>query len=289
MDKFLQSKLPFIYALKARAATLLRLKKSRHVNSAAMGQDDIAIASVPKQIWSRSDIIALWAFSISILSVAITFIATAIAYKADQRAQQADIHGAEAVISAVGDKVRLLVNDSEMDGMFIGGFLDHAEQHPENSDEVAKLTFEYLQDLTLPDLELTTEKLTLLAHSDNDAASKLVLCSSRRAEVESDIKNLATAKKNKMTHVQANTLRLLPYRLHKLSETCKQATESLASMAPALPSMRGSLRGTVGELVDAEAFKQQRKDAGFNMTLTLPQKNGEKTSQTSQKPQESRN
>jgi hypothetical protein len=246
-----------------------------------------------KQPWSRSDKIAMWAFAISILStlanVAIISVATNVAYKMDQRAHQSDVHGAEAVVAAVGDKVRLLAQSAEYAGMFLEAFIGHVEQHPENVNHVEQLRFEFLQKLTLPDLTFSTEQLALLAHSDSDAASKLAVCASRRAEVESDIKSVAAAKTYKLMMEQTHTLSVLPYRLHRLSETCNQATKSLTAIAPALPSINEPLRGTLGEIAAAQEAKERRKDAGLNVTLEIPKAQNKQNSQDSQKPSKSNN
>lgn len=228
----------------------------------------------PKQPWSRSDKIATGAFLISIL-------AAAIAYKADQRANQSDIRSAEAVVAAVGDKVRFLAQSAEYDGMFLGAFISHAQQYPADVNKMELLTFEFLQRLELPKLSIPTEQLALLAHSDSDAASKLAVCDSRRAEVESDIKSLAAVKQNKFMIEQANTLQVLPYRLHELSEACNQSTRSLIALVPSLPSMMGPMRGTLGEIMAAKEAEYRRRKLGLTATLTFPQIHNKKNPQTS--------
>jgi hypothetical protein len=259
------------------------------MNEDKASKESGAPTSDSKQSWNRSDKIAMAAFLFSILSVGITLVATKVAYTADQRALQSDVNGAEAVVVGVREKVQLLAQSAEYGGMFLEAFIANAQRHPENVNHVELLTFELLQKLSLPDFSFSTEQLTLLAHSDTDAAGKLEICSTRRAEVEADIKSVATAKKNKLTLEQVETLKVLPYRLHKLSEACNQATKSLEAIVPALPAKNEPLRGTLGEIMDAEETMIRRKNSGLNATLEVPKTKNRQNTQASQKPTASNN
>ncbi|NVI84060.1 hypothetical protein [Janthinobacterium sp. BJB401] len=211
--------------------------------------------------WSRTDILAILAISISILSMWI-------AYRADKRAHQANMRGAEAVAAVLVPKIRELVKETDTSAMFIETFINHARQNPKDATEAGELAFEFLHASSLPEIELPAEHLALLTHSDGDAATKLAICISKRSLVQSDIKNLSTVTSKKISTEQYYTLSILPYRLRKLNESCADAVKSLVIIVPAM-LIDEPLRGTLGEIADAQWDEIKRKESGPVGTLKL--------------------
>jgi hypothetical protein len=221
-----------------------------------------------KKQWKRSDTLAGAAIVISIFSFVVTLAATYVAYRADKRTQLSDTKGATAVVADLGDKAQLLEQDSDFSGTFVQAFLDAEKQHPESKDHIKWLEFDLLRRGKLPDLKLSTDKLTLLSHGNGDAASVSAACASRRDEIEADMESLAAVKPSDWDQEQLNALHVLPYRLHKLSDLCSQAEKSLATLTLAINSNE-PLRGTVGELEAAQADEARRTGAGFPAKLEI--------------------
>jgi hypothetical protein len=218
--------------------------------------------------WNRSDKIATIAAVISVLSVVITGFATEIDYVANRRAHQSDLKGAEAVVVSIGEKVIMLGNDAETIAGFFDAFNDGISRYPNSVGEVRKLQSEFLRKLALPAVSLSTDQLILLAHTDGDSSAKLMLCASRRDEVQSDIKGIGDMDPDHWTIEQINILNVLPYRLRKLSNACKQAVQAFAAITPRF-NPDDVLPGTIGEIEDAEAERLSRLKAGLTAALTL--------------------
>jgi hypothetical protein len=209
--------------------------------------------------WSRAEILAILAIIISILSMWI-------AYRADKRAHQANMRGAEAVAAVLLPKIKELVKDADTSAMFIETFINHARQNPKEATSAGELAFEFLHASSLPEIELPAEHLALLTHIDGDVATKLAICASQRSSVQSDIKSLSTVTNKKITSEQRYTLSVLPYRMRKLNESCGDAVKSLVTIVPAR-LIEEPLRGTLGEIADAQMDEMKRKESGFVGTL----------------------
>lgn len=225
-------------------------------------------ASKARKVWKRTHILAVVAITMSALSFVATFAAAYIAFRAEERVKASEAKGATVIAADLGDKVELLAKSSDFMGTLLEAFLDAEAKHPESKSHVTDLEIDLLQKGKLLDLKLSTDKLTLLSHDNGDASVILATCASRRDEIEADIENIAAAKPRDWTVEQINTLRVLPYRLHKLSNTCNQAATSLLALMPAA-QRKEPLRGTFGELEAAQEYKVQRKNAGFSAELEL--------------------
>ncbi|MGX9773152.1 hypothetical protein ACWYXN_06525 [Janthinobacterium aestuarii] len=213
------------------------------------------------QGWSRADTLAVLAIVISILSMWI-------AYRADKRAHQANMRGAEAVAAVLLPKIKEVVKDADSSAMFIETFINHARQNPKEATKAGELAFEFLHASSLPEIELPAEHLALLTHGDGDVATKLAICISKRSLVQSDIKNLSTVTSKKISTEQRYTLSVLPYRMRKLNESCADAAKSLMIIVPT-KLIDEPLRGTLGEIADAQMDEMKRNESGPVGTLQL--------------------
>lgn len=211
--------------------------------------------------FNRTDILAVIAIVISVLSMWI-------AYRADSRAYQANIRGSEAVAAVLLPKVQELVTSTDTSAMFIETFLTHAKGTPNDVLRVGELTLDFLHRASLPEVALPTEHLALLTHSDGGAATKLAICASLRNDVEADIKTFSTVKENRFTSEQRTTLSVLPFRLRRVNAACQEAAKGLAVIVPA-SLVDAPRRGTIGELVAAEGEIAKLKEAGLVGELTL--------------------
>lgn len=220
---------------------------------------------IPNQVkriqpWGRSD-------TISAIAVVIAICASAIAIYAELRVRQSDRRGVEAVAVAVSNKVRTIAKNSELSGKFLQGFNNHAKQHSQDAVHMDFLTLDLLSHAELPELSVSPEQLTLLAHADSDAASKLANCAERHANMQTDVKKFARAQLGKLTYEQRLTINVLPFRMRELSEACSASLNALAVLVPELPSIMGPIRGTIGELMDAQMAAEKEKAAGTDMKL----------------------
>lgn len=223
------------------------------------------------QPWGRSD-------TISALAVVIAICASAIAIYAELRVRQSDRRGVEAVAVAVSNKVRTIAKDSELSGKFLQGFNNHAKQYPKDAARMDFETLDFLSHTELPELSVSPEQLTLLAHADRDAASKLANCADRHANMQTDVKKFARAQLGKLTSEQRMTINVLPFRMRELSEACSASLNALIVLVPELPSIMGPIRGTIGELMDAQTTAEKEKAAGTDMKLEFrPDKSIAKT------------
>lgn len=210
-------------------------------------------------LWGRSD-------TISAVAVVIAICASVIAIYAELRVRQSDRRGVEAVAVAVSNKVRTIAQDSEFTGKFLQGFNNHAKQYSKDAAHMDFLTLDLLS-TELPELSVSPEQLTLLAHADSDAASKLANCAERHANVQADVKKLALANLGKLTYEQRLTINVLPFRMRELSEACSASLNALILLVPELPSIMGPIRGTIGEVMDAQTAAEKAKAAGTDMML----------------------
>lgn len=211
--------------------------------------------------FNRTDILAVIAIVISVLSMWI-------AYRADSRAHQANIRGSEAVAAVLLPKVQELVTSTDTSAMFIETFLVHAKGSPNDGPRVGELMLDFLHSSSLPEVTLPTEHLALLTHSDGGVATQLALCASRRNDVEADIKTFSTVKENRFTSEQRSTLSLLPFRLRRVNAACQEAAKGLAFIVPA-SLVDAPRRGTLGELAAAQGEIAKRKEAGLVGELKL--------------------
>lgn len=217
------------------------------------------VGAVPS--FNRTDILAVIAIVISVLSMWI-------AYRADSRAHKANIRGSEAVAAVLLPKVQELVTYTDTSAMFIEMFLNHGKATPNEVLKVSALTLDFLHRSSLPEVALPTEHLALLTHSDGSAATKLAICTSLRNDVEADIKAFSTVKEKKFTSEQRATLSVIPFRLRRVNAACQEASKALAVIVP--PALVDApRRGTIGELAAAQGEIAKRKEAGLVGELTL--------------------
>jgi len=152
--------------------------------------------------------------------------------------------------------------------MFIETFINHVREKPSEALRATELAVDFLQKSSLTPLVLPPEYLAMLIQSDGDAATKLQFCISERDDVEADLKEFAHVKDNKITSEQRSTISLLPYRMRKLGEACESAATGLAAIVPhAL--LEKPMRGTLGELSEAQRDAMLREKAGSVGSLHL--------------------
>lgn len=208
--------------------------------------------------WTRSDAIA---------GLALIFAAAAagIAYQAENRANKAERREAEAVAIAVGGKVRSIANNNEFSAQFMQGFLDHKAASPKDHLQMDAYIIEFAADLDLPELVLTPEQITALAHTDSNVATLLTACSDRRMGVQANTKKLADARPGQLTNTQLAATQILPYRLREMGKACKTSLEALIVLVPDLPKILGPIPNTVGEMMEVETTALGAREYGSYM------------------------
>lgn len=224
------------------------------------------LSSAQAKTWNRSD-------TISVLSVAFAaaaaVLAAIVAYQAETRVRKTEWREVEAVAIAVGSKVRSITNSAELAGQFMQGFIHHKVSNPKDIDQVDAYIIEFAGNPEFPELTLLPEQLAALARVDSDAAGMLAACSDRRTDVQLDSKKFIDAKPGRLSHVQLSTARIMPYRLRELSKACNGSMNALVALVPQLPKIMGPIRGTIGELMEAESTALQEKESGRHFNLHL--------------------
>lgn len=208
--------------------------------------------------WTRSDAIAL-------LALGFAAVAAGIAYNAESRVEKAEQREAEAVAIAIGGKVRSIANSAELSAQFMQGFLDHKIANPKDHVQMENYIIEFAVNLELPELVLSPEQITVLAHTDSNVAELLTACADRRMGVEAGIKKITDASPSQFTDTQLSTAQIMPYRLREMGKACKASLDALAVLVSDLPKILGPIPGTVGEMMEAETAALRARQHGFQM------------------------
>jgi hypothetical protein len=189
-------------------------------------------------------------------------VAVVVPYQAETRVRKTELREVEAVAIAVGSKVRSISNSAVLAGQFMQGFIDHKVSNPKDIHQVDAHIIELAASPEFPELTLLPEQLAALARVDSDAAGMLAACSDRRTDVYLDSKKFVDAKPGHLSHVQLSTAQIMPYRLRELSKACNASLSALVALVPQLPKIMGPIRGTLGELMEAESSARNEKESG---------------------------
>jgi len=208
--------------------------------------------------WNRSDAIAL-------LALGFAAVAAGIAYNTESRVKKAEQREAEAVAIAIGGKVRSIANSAELSAQFMQGFLDHKIANPKDHVQMENYIIEFAVNLELPELVLSPEQITVLAHTDSNVAELLTACADRRMGIEAGIKKITDASPSQFTDTQLSTAQIMPYRLREMGKACKASLDALAVLVSDLPKILGPIPGTVGEMMEAETAALRARQHGFQM------------------------
>lgn len=203
------------------------------------------------------------------LSMAFAAAAVVVPYQAETRVRKAEMREVEAVAIAVGSKVRSIANSAESSGQFMQGFIDHKASSPKDIDQVDVYIIELAVSPGFPELTLPPEQLAALARVNSDAAGMLAACADRRADVQLDSRIFVDAKPGRLTHAQLLAAQVMPYRLRELSSACKVSLNALVDLVPQLTKIMGPIRGTLGELMEAESSALREKERGRYVELHL--------------------
>lgn len=192
-----------------------------------------------------------------------------VAYHAEIRILKTERREVEAVAIAVGSKVRSIINDADHSAQFMQGFMDHKASNPKDRDQIDAYIIELAGSPEFPELTVLPEQIAALARVDSDAAGMLAACSDRRADIQIDFKKFADAKPGRLTHIQLSTAQVMPYRLRELREACKASLNALVTLVPQLPKSMGPIRGTLGELMEADRSSRRARESGTYVELHL--------------------
>ncbi len=195
--------------------------------------------------------------------------AVAVAYQAETRVRKTELREVEAVAIAAGNKVRSIANGAEYFALFMQGYMDHKASNPKDVDQIDAYIIELAGSPEFPELTVQPEQLAALARVDSDAAKTLAACSDRRADIQIDSKKFIDAKPGRLTHIQLSTARVMPYRLRELRDACKASLNALVALVPQLPKIMGPIRGTLGELMEADRSSRSDRARGTYMELHL--------------------
>lgn len=206
--------------------------------------------------WTRSDAIAG-------LALVLAAAAAGIAYQAESRAEKAERREAEAVAIAIGGKVRLIANSAELSAQFMQGFLDHRTANPKDHAQMDNYIIEFAVNLKLPELVLSPEQITALAHTDSNVAGLLTACSDRGMGIQADTKKFIDARPSQLTDTQLSIAQIMPYRLREMGKACKASLDALVVLVSDLPKILGPIPGTVGEIMEAETAALRTREHGF--------------------------
>ncbi|MFJ2386795.1 hypothetical protein [Pseudomonas koreensis] len=132
---------------------------------------------------------------------------------------------------------------------------------------------EFAVNLELPELLLSPEQITALAHTDSNVAGLLTACADRRTGIQADTKKLTDARPSQFTDTQLSAAQIMPYRLHEMGRACQTSLDVLAVLVPDLPRILGPIPGTIGELVEAETAALRAREYGFYMKFLTSEAN----------------
>lgn len=232
----------------------------------------------PNKSWKRSDVIATFALVVAFAAFVDTHLSSSAAEQTSEKAltiaQETDartVTADRATFRAMAvwmDQRANRVIESTKDAK--SGLEDVGLPTPDalfiEANAKSMAFVQKLADAIAP-FDLSNEEIDSLAKGPADVAAIVSECAQQRDQLVADLKSFKGVSADRMTLDQATTFSVLPSRIKRMDEACQLASDKLASWIP--PQFKGEVRGTIGELADAQAEALQERQEIANAKVCV--------------------